>query len=313
MNKDIITPSSENLRIHKLDTKCAPGLTFDGISCIKVHILAEMARAYNKEVGASNSSAILLDQNLETLNPRKYKKYLVNEFTKRFGDKCKTQKCWTEQSFVENMKKIAKDDLEKFVFRPDGPEGKFEWLNTVNIVEVLEQYEKNDKNFKFLGAVPIDFDRFERFGIKNLNYKKLVDQDIYKIGVIFNLDEHDQPGSHWVALYSNLKEGKVYFFDSYGTPPERRIRALMRRLAEFSKTALGVKNIIVDHNKIRHQYKGSECGVYSVNFIIRMLKGQTFEEICNSKVPDDVVNKCRIVYFGNIDIDTDVKKEICLP
>jgi len=298
MDDDIISIKTPDVcPKNELDKKCAPGITFESGSCIQLHILVEMAKAYNLN---ADDSKIKLHQNLEILNPKKYKKYLLSEFNKRLGDKCTTQKCWTEQSFVSNMKKIAKEELDKYTFRPDGPTGKFEWLNTININEVMEQYEKKNKDFKFLGAVPIDFDEFERFGIKNLDYSKLIAEGKHKIGVVFNLDEHDQPGSHWVSLFGNLKDGQVYFFDSYGIRPEKRIRTLMRRLANFSQTGLGIKDVKVDYNKTRHQYENSECGVYSINFITRMLKGDTFEQICDNKVGDRQVNKCRSVYFGNV-------------
>lgn len=297
MNDDIISVKTPDVcPKNETDKKCAPGLTFESGSCIQIHILVEMAKAYNLN---ADSDKIKLHQNLEILNPKKYKKYLLNEFNKRMGDKCTTQKCWTEQSFISNMKKLAREELEKYTFRPDGPTGKFEWLNTININEVMEQYERTNKNFKFLGAVPIDFDDFERFGIKNLDYSKLISEGKDKIGIVFNLDEHDQPGSHWVSLFSDLRKGKVYFFDSYGIRPERRIRALMRRLANFSQTGLGIKDVDVDYNKTRHQYENSECGVYSINFITRMLKGDSFEEICGKRIEDKKVNKCRNVYFNN--------------
>ncbi len=300
MNEDItsvntsdVCPKNDN------DKKCAPGITFDAGSCIKLNILIEMAKAYNHDAGQSQ---IKLHQNLEILNPRKYKKYLVGEFNKRLGKKCETHKCWTEQSFISNMKLIAKEELEKYTFRPDGPSGRFEWLNTININEVMEQYEKKNPSFKFLGAVPIDFDDFERFGIRNLDYKKLLNDGKQKIGVVFNLDEHDQPGSHWVALYSDLGKGEIYFFDSYGTKPERRIRTLMRRIANFCQTGLGNGKLKVDYNKTRHQYENSECGVYSINFIARMLRGDSFSDITGSKIPDKKINKCRNVYFNNVNI-----------
>lgn len=280
------------------DKKCAPGISFDAGSCIKLNVLVEMAKAYNKE----NSNQIKLQQNLEILNPRKYKKYLVSEFNKRLGKKCTTQKCWTEQSFIKNLKQISRDELEKYTFRPDGPDGRFEWLNTININEVMTQYEKKNPQFKFLGAVPIDFDDFERFGIKNLNYNNLMKNGKTKLGVVFNLDEHDQPGSHWVSMYSDLEKGQVYFFDSYGTKPEPRIRKLMRRIANYCRVGVGIKNLQVDYNKVRHQYENSECGVYSINFIARLLRGDSFENICNSKIPDKKINKCRNVYFGNVNI-----------
>lgn len=281
---------------NKTDMKCAPGVNFESGSCIKLQVLIEMATAYNKDAG---KDAIKMHQKLDTLNPKKYKKYLLAEFNKRFGDKCTSQKCWTEQSFINQMKAVMRDELDKYTFRPDGPEGKFEWLNTLHVDDVMEQTEKIYKDFKFLGTVPIDFDKFERFGIKNLNYENLVKAGKTKLGVVFNLDEHDQPGSHWVAMYADLLKGQVYYFDSYGIRPEKRIRVLMRRIAKFCRDYIKVKSLHVDYNRVRHQYKNSECGVYSINFLKRMLRGDAFKIICDSKVPDDKINKCRKVYFKN--------------
>ena len=53
------------------------------------------------------------------------------------------------------------------------------------------------------------------------------------------------------------------------------------------------------YNKKRHQYKDSECGVYSINFILRLLHGEKFDEINGVRLPDDDVNKCRGTYFHN--------------
>jgi hypothetical protein len=300
MSDEISTISTENVcPKDEHDKRCAPNLSFETGSCIKLSVLIEMSKAYNIDAGEGK---IKLYDNLDTLNPKKYKKYLLKEFSTRLGDKCTTQKCWTEQKFIKHMKRFAKDELEKYTFRPDGPQGKFEWLNTLHINDTMEQYEKKYPEFKFLGAVPIDFDKFERFGIKNLNYNKLIEEGKSKIGVVFNLDEHDQPGSHWVALYGDLKKGEVKFYDSYSVRPEPRIRALMRRLSNFSQTGLGIKKVDVDYNKIRHQYENSECGVYSINFITRMLKGDDFNKICESKPHDKKINKCRNIYFGNTNV-----------
>ena len=288
-----VEPQNEN------DRKCAPGIQFDAGSCITLKILIEMAKTYND--GANDNDKIKLYQNLEVLNPRKYKKYLLKQFNTRMGDKCTTQKCWTEQGFIKQMKKFAKDELEKFTFRPYGPEGRFEWLNTININEVMKQYEKKHPEFKFLGAVPMDFDDIMP-RIKNLSYNELVDEKKSKIGVVFNLDNHNQSGSHWVALYADLEKGQIYFYDSYAVPPTKHVRALMRRLNDISKKDMGIKQQYVDYNRIRHQYGGSECGVYSINFIERMLQGEPFLQICESKTPDEKVNKERTNYFYNVNI-----------
>ena len=48
-----------------------------------------------------------------------------------------------------------------------------------------------------------------------------------------------------------------------------------------------------DYNKKRHQYGGSECGVYSMNFIIESLKGKTIADIQKEKITDNHVNLLR--------------------
>ena len=61
------------------------------------------------------------------------------------------------------------------------------------------------------------------------------------------------------------------------------------------------KKISIDnrYNKTQHQKGNSECGVYSINFILRLLKGKSFDYITQKRLKDDKINKCRSVYFGN--------------
>jgi hypothetical protein len=286
--KDISEPVDKN------DKACAPDKLFENGSCYTLVSLIQIATAYNKD---NPNSIIQLDPKYETLHPHKYKKYLVKNLKNKLKSKCNNQKCWLDQSFMRHVEKNDVEEIEKHTFRPDGPSGKFEWLNTVNIDEVMEQYETKYPDFKYLGTVPMDFDDLEVLGIKNMDYGKLVKEGKTKIGIVFNLDEHWKSGSHWVALYADLKEGKIYYFDSYGIRPEQRVRKLMNRINRFCQTGLGITNTDVDFNRIRHQYKNSECGVYSMNFIIRSLKGKSFKSICDSKIPDDKINKCRAKYF----------------
>jgi len=185
----------------------------------------------------------------------------------------------------------------------------------------MEQYENVYPEFRFLGAVPIDFDKLSGLGIGDYDFSKSVKEKKTKLGLVFNLDEHWQPGSHWNALYADLDKNQIYFFDSYGKGPVKRVRNLVKRISQFcynkdickknvcseindsdsymmpnEKNRIE-KKINVDYNHSRHQYKDSECGVYSINFILRLLKGDTFEDISNTKVLDNDINKCRDDYF----------------
>lgn len=282
--------------VREKDLKCAPNKKFVDGSCISLNVLMEMINAYNKQY--PNQIIIVPEyEKFRTLNPSKYKKYYVCKLNQVLKNKDQTQ--WVKFDFVNKMKESARKDLIENTFVPDGPKGKFEWLNTTHIEESLKQYENKHKDFTFLGAVPIDFDDLPQLGIKNLDFDKLMSQGKTKIGIIFNLDEHYKSGSHWVALFADLKKGQVYFFDSYGIEPEARIRKLMRRISKYYTDKLGhpINKLDVRHNKTQHQKQNSECGVYSMSFILRLLDGESFDDIEKNIVKDDDINTCRKVYF----------------
>ena len=96
-------------------------------------------------------------------------------------------------------------------------------------------------------------------------------------------------------MFADLEKGQCYYFDSYGIPPEKEVRVLMGRISKYIKSK--GKEPIVDYNKTQHQKKGTECGVYSMAFILRMLKGESLNDIQKTRVPDDEINKCRKKYF----------------
>lgn len=279
--------------------RCAPGLEYKDGSCVPLKTLVSMIQAYNR----TNANSINLRPNIPNLDSSKYKRYLVRELTEHTG--VNGQKEWLKQGFVANMDLEARNTLVNDTWRADGPQGRFEWLNTVNIEDALGQYEKKHPDFIFLGAVPIDFDDIPAYGIANLDFKALLDGGKSKIGIIFNLDRHDQSGSHWVASYADLNKCQIYFFDSYGIEPVIQIKKYMNRIRDFCKknnAQQGGKKIDVAYNKHQHQRENSECGVYSINFIVRLLGGKSFKEIQDMPLPDRKVNVCRNVYFGNTNV-----------
>ena len=292
------------------DKRCAPNAIFKDGSCMTLTQLIKMAEAYNKK---HPEHKIELNTKLETLNPDKYKIYLVDKFETRLLDVCDDQRCWLKQDFIKEIQdEVLKEDLLTKTFRPEGPNGKFTWLNTLDIDKVMSQYEDKHKDFKWLGAVPMDFDDIPSLNISNLDFNDLKKNKKTKLGIIFNLDTSNQPGSHWVAGYVDLNNKQVYYFDSYAVEPEPRVRKFMRRCAKACENCGSINggednknknknknnNLDVRFNKHRHQYKNSECGVYSLTFIIKLLEGATFDDFTQSKIPDEVINKYRQIYFA---------------
>jgi hypothetical protein len=288
--------SDTDLISSKSDMKCAPGVKYEAGSCATVYVLVEMAKAYNHS--AQPKDHIKLSNNMELLNPQKYKMYLVYQIKKRVGDKCTTQKCWSTQHFIKYMKEKAREEFVRYTHRPNSPQGKFEWLSTFNINDSMLQYERKFKGFKFFGAVPMDFADLSDLEAGRIDYKKYIKNGITKIGLIFNLDDHDQPGSHWTAMYTDLDKGDIFYFDSFAVKPEQRVRALMREQTRFLKSiGKKVDTIRIDYNKTQHQKGNTECGVYSMNFLIRMARGDDFDKLCSNPISDERMNKCRAVYF----------------
>ena len=130
-----------------------------------------------------------------------------------------------------------------------------------------------------------------------INLEKLILNKIFQVGIVFNLDKHDQDGSHWVGMFIDLKKNGIYYFDSYGEPEPKEVKELANRLLTQGKK-IGKNNMVYKVNNIRHQYKNSECGIYCINFIVEMLKGSEFNEFINHTIDDTNMNKKRDFYFS---------------
>lgn len=226
---------------------------------------------------------------------------------------CEEEKCWLKQSFVDEQ---TKNKIKSLAFPPETPiewrRDPNTWLTSVDITEVMSQYEKKYKCFKFIGPSPIDFD--EKFKdtdkcvweeLCHFSLQKYLDNKVYKIGIIFNLDKHNEPGSHWVSLFINAKKGFILYFDSTGEPIPPEIKKLVDRIIKQGvDVGDGVeKNHKIDfefhQNRKRHQKEDTECGMYSLFCIISMLKdARSVEFFKQSEIPDKKMENFRKIYFS---------------
>ena len=274
----------------KKNSFCSPS-TEESFTCFTKRALINIIKTWN---GYYKNNKI-------DIKKRDSKKKLWSKLNEKLNKKCSNDYCWTEQQFLSE----SKNNLQKTYFRPKKPKewdsNEREWLNTYDINKVMKQYEKKYDNFHFIGAVPMDFDKKLNFGscvideLCNINLKQLVNRGKSKLGIILNLDNHDEEGSHWVSLFCDFDSDNIYYFDSYGYKESKEIRNLMNRLQEQGKELNKDINIHINNN--RHQYKESECGVYSINFIERLLKNEPFENISNNIIRDDEMFNNREKYF----------------
>lgn len=203
-----------------------------------------------------------------------------------------------------------KKELRKTYLRPRMPKAWEKdpdaWLDNYNIAHVMKQYEEAVPWFRFLGVFPIDFsmpDPYQRGGEQhclyketcNIQLKREYDKGVRGIGMIFNLDPHNKGGSHWVGLYINLHRihrPEINYFDSYGYKTPDMIARLMRSFT------LQIKSCFLGYNARRFQFGQSECGMFSMYFIVCMIAGISFKDFCSTSVDDDFMLQLRRIFFS---------------
>lgn len=210
------------------------------------------------------------------------------------------------ESFKEKIRHIFSN---QHIFKPKKPYiwyvNKTEWLSNIDIDNVMEQYKS--KEFEYLGTHPIDFaDVYNNQCISpeicNANnvIKSLKERNVNSFGIIFNLDKHNQSGSHWVALYCNInpksKMYGVFYYDSVAKPPQSSIKKFMKQICRV----VNDESFSCKKNNIRKQFKNSECGMFSLIFLILCIennKTTTLKKLCKAIDYDDNVNEMRNVLF----------------
>uniref|UniRef100_A0A6C0K0I2 Ubiquitin-like protease family profile domain-containing protein n=1 Tax=viral metagenome TaxID=1070528 RepID=A0A6C0K0I2_9ZZZZ len=339
---------------------CSPivdNKTVNSSTCFTPDVLIKIKDAYNK----SHSK----DKYIPWSNPqeiwRTLNKRLVN---------CAKEDCWL--STIKD--KMLVQELKDVIFAPKHPpdwlKNPNEWLTDLDISNVMEQYEKTYANFKFIGPSPIDFDtRVERGELPwadpgdsndkvcvweelcHLDVGKLLKSGITQLGIVFNLDKYDEPGSHWVSLYvslgtqdklkkntggksnvsseipgsyankedgpSDVEEGPfLFYFDSTGKEAPLEIKALIKRIEDQCKQlSPPIKIQSYNNNGQDHQKSNTECGMYSLFFIITMLTNEMDDKEApngelkldfdkkitlfrNATIPDKYVEIYRHKYFN---------------
>ena len=272
--------------------KCSP-TSNKGYTCYQTESLIKMKERWNKRhpddmIGETDARGIW------------------SALRRKLSDVCDSEKCWLQQDFMEGG---MDNTLKHYTFAPDQPAAwkkkPNEWLTSTEMIKVMKQYERKYKCFEFIGPSPIDFDKHLLYGecvweqLCNFDLKKLMKKGKTKIGVIFNTDPHWKEGSHWISLFINMraKQPYIYFFDSNGDPEPKEVRAFMKRVVQQAKD-MGI-TLAQGVNEVEHQETDSECGMYSLFFIIQnLIDGISIDEFGSKRIPDSTVSKLRSIYFN---------------
>jgi len=234
-----------------------------------------------------------------------------------------------EECWMSTIKDAAlKRDIKKYIYAPHAPsewkKNPNEWLTNFDILNVMQQYEYTYPHFKFFGPSPIDFDakpdneQCVTSEICNLNLAELIKAGKTHLGFVFNLDEHDEPGSHWVSLFVDVPHKFIYYFDSASLEIPGEVDVLANRIVRDGLKLDPPVHFERMQNRVEHQRGNTECGIYSLFFIITMLTGkmrgtntgnmkgglhnvsmkERLELFTSGKITDEMMSRYRKVYYN---------------
>jgi hypothetical protein len=271
--------------------KCSPHRSEDKdlYKCFSKEELVKIAESYNSFTKICEKGSCYRVKKISNLQDKSVKE-LYKSLYVRFKEICKDEDCWVSLSFLETIpdKKFL-ENLKYFVFKPKMIGGRWKWLSTMDINYVLKQYEKFDDTFYFLGAQPCDFLKL------GPNPLPLLPKGKKKIGLVLNWDTHDRSGSHWVAIFIETEDDKnIDYFDSTGDSPKGNKHIFS--VLQFLKKQIPGSKIRI--NKRVHQRENTECGVYSIYFIIQRILGNDFKSITDHIIHDKDMNLFRNFIFN---------------
>ena len=218
---------------------------------------------------------------------------------------CNDESCWLQELDYSQKKTIHEKSFSPY--KPtEWKKNPVEWLSNFDILNVLKQYEEKHSDFKFIGPTPIDFNStpgndgkcvWQELCVFQL--QKYKDLGINKVGVIFNLDKHDQSGSHWVSLFISIKDNLIYYFDSAAN----EIPVEIKKFIELVSLQSGNKLKFLTNIPHQHQYGNTECGMYSLYFIITMLddkitKRKKINTFSKKRLNDKFIQTFRSKFFN---------------
>jgi hypothetical protein len=274
-------------------------------SCFTADVLQKLKVSYNKQYP---------NHLIHSTEPSEIWKELKQRMSL-----CTKEDCWLD--VIESKEERKK--LDKYLFAPDQPEEwkskPNTWLSNYDIMEVLKQYETKYPNFKLIGPTPIDFD--DRPDTMNgdcvwrelcdFHLKQYVEKGKTKIGIVFNLDNHKGPGSHWVSMFVDYDNRFIFYMDSAGEKIPPRIHKLVERIRKQGNDLLKPDKMTFHENyPMEHQYGNTECGMYCLYFLITMMTGETeggslhdhrarIRFFKKKRIPDKYIEKFRNVYFNS--------------
>lgn len=254
---------------------CAPnvqGKTIHKYSCFTNDVILKLKESYNKHHQDQ--------QQIKETSPLKIWKVLKKKMSY-----CSKEACW-----LDVLEPQEKKNIEKHLFSPKKPiewkRNPREWLSNIEILQVLNQYQTAYPDFLFIGPTTIDFDTKINGQcvcpeLCEFSLQKYVSLGKTKIAIVYNLDNVYGKGTHWVSHFIDINDKFQFYFNSSGNKIPDEIKTFVDRVDSQAKdmnTTLDFYEMYsndLGRSSIEHQMSNTECGMYSLYFIITMLSNET--------------------------------------
>jgi len=177
---------------------------------------------------------------------------------------------------------IARKTLEDY-FKAEGPTNNTALLDNFNIDETLAKWAKHSEEVfgKKFHHVPFQMIDFAERGteLANLDIHRLKEDGYKSFGVILNTDRSSGKGKHWFAIYGDLDHAGtekdplvIEYFNSSGNPPMREVSDWMEAVKHDMLKNYGIEVETIRSANRRLQNSMTECGVWSLMYILSRLK-----------------------------------------
>jgi hypothetical protein len=286
-------------------------------SCLTSETLKILKNTFNKHNP---------EKKIETTEPKEIWNNLYHKIPN-----CDKETCWLNSIPDKRLEHKLKKELFTPFQPSDWKTNKNAWLSNLDIEEVLKQYQQTySPKFIMLGPTPIDFDTKKNNGqcvwneLCQLSLSNQYDKGVRKIGIIYNLDTHRGSGTHWVSMFIELPDENdendenpkhkpfIFYFNSTAQRMPKEINKLIKRLQKQFMNFKGIHLPVYKNTKKQHQHSNSECGMYSLFFIItcltrktdlmpdKKLENEDLVELFAGKnrIDDKYVEKFRDIYFN---------------
>jgi Ulp1 family protease len=104
-------------------------------------------------------------------------------------------------------------------------------------------------------------------------------------------------------MFINIKKGTIFYFDSAGEKVPAQIKKFADMVTDQGSNLIQPIQFKFDQNHpVEHQYGNTECGIYSLFFIVHMLEDKITTHYLKTHVlKDKYMEQFRKVFF-NIDL-----------